>query len=137
MGYGIKFLTKPTLYLLDKLKGEYADYHIEIMRLTDEATLELDKIGAYTFEFIYNCKTLFKYCEEDDEDEDCWDRVYTWRNKYKNMVWEELELIIKELIETFATTQDTDFTEDLKAECLEDLKTLFSVIEIAQTFEIY
>jgi len=137
MGYGIKLLTKPTLYLLDGLKGEYAHHHIETMRRTDEATLELARIGSYTFEFIYNCKTLFKYCEDEDEDEDCWDRVYTWKKKYEDMEWEELELIIKELIETFAITQDKYFTEDLKAECLADLKTLFSVIDIAQTFQIY
>jgi hypothetical protein len=137
MGYGINLLTNPTLYLLDGLKGKYADCHIETMRRTDEATLELARISHYTFIFMNECKTLFKYCEDEDEDDDCWDRIYTWRNKYRNMEWEELELIIKELIETFATTQDKYFTEDLKTECLEDLKTLFSVIDIAKTFQIY
>jgi L-rhamnose mutarotase len=137
MGYGINLLSKPQLFLLDGLKGEYAHHHIETMRRTDEATLELCRISHYTFIFMNECKTLFKYCEEDDEDEDCWDRVYTWKRKYEDMEWEDLELIIKPLIETFASTNEDGFDENEKIECLQTLKILFDVIDIASSFQIY
>ena len=142
MGYGIKLLAKQSAYLPSVLENDArfadrAEYVKEEVKRIYEVNDKLFRLSGFAMEFIGGCKTLLRISEPDDEDDgaDFWDNIYIWKNKYENMDWDELKPIVESLIETFSITFDGCDDED-KADCLDCIKILHSITDIATTFYI-
>ena len=141
MGYGIKLLTKQSPYLPMVLANDARFASIaacvkEEVKIIDEINDKLFRLGHFTFCFISECKSLLRISKpDDDEDDDVWDYIYIWKNKYKNMDWDELKPIVESLIESFSIAFEDGDDED-KVDCLDCIKLLHSVTDIATTFYI-
>lgn len=141
MGYGIQLLITQSSYLLTILEGKqdksgFADCIKENVRQIEEVNDKLFRISGFTISFIGDCETLFNICKiDDDDDGDFHDWIYVWRGKYYDLEWDEMLLIIKPLIDEYSKTYE-GYDEAEQQDTLNDLKILFSAIEITKKFII-
>jgi hypothetical protein len=140
MGYGIKLLITPSCMLPLVLQGEREGLEgwkrdmIERHDFIEDIHDKLFRLG-YTINFIANCKTVFLIsADEEDEHYEIWDNIYTWKNRFLKMEWEEVRQVFEPLIEE---QFKDELNEEEKKEILGDLEILFSAIHTAKTFTIY
>jgi len=139
MGYGIKFLVIQSPLLYNILKGEedrleFVEGVKERCYLIDKVSDDLFRLSGWTIDFIGNCKTLFKI--HTDEDGEFWDNIYVWRYKIRQMEWNELKAIVEPLIDEFVIQLGYKLNEEEREQIFYTLEKLYSVADIAETFQI-
>ena len=140
MGYGIKFLIIQSYLLKNILKGGedvlgYAEEVKERCYLIDEVSNDLFRLSGWTIDFIAKCKTLFKI--HTDEEGDFWETIYVWRYKVSQMEWSELKAVLEPLIDEFVSSElGYELKEEEKGEIIYTLEKLYSIADIAYTFQI-